>query len=141
MQTPRSRRKPTLDTRYSDKVAAIFMFPGIDPGIMQVYIERGYRGILLVGYGVGYVPTIDSSSFLPYIEEASQHDIPVVVGSQCAFGHYEVGKELQQAGAISAGDMLWEVALVKMMWVLGHAATRKEFQKLFAQNFVNEIIR
>jgi len=49
----------------------------------------------------------------------------VVVTSQCLRGRicdrvYDTGRDMLDAGAIEGGDMLPEVALVKLMWVLAN---------------------
>ena len=51
---------------------------------------------------------------------------------------YSNGRELQKLGVISCEDMLPEVALVKMMYLLGNYDTEKA-KKLMKENLVGEI--
>lgn len=51
---------------------------------------------------------------------------------------YDTGMDLQEIGVISLGDMLPEVALVKMMWVFGQTKERDEAKKLLLTNIAGE---
>ncbi len=132
---------PSLDT----KVAAITLTPGFDPELINVYLERNYRALLLIGFGLGYVPTHNRFSLIKAIQVATERGVPVIVASQANFGHYEmefyeVGSQLKQAGAISARDMLWETAFVKLMWILGQTQDYAGIVKLFQKNYVMEMV-
>lgn len=110
-----------LKERLEPKCALVKYTPGSSPDILHYYIEKGYRGIVLEGTGLGHV----SSDWIEGIVRAREEDIPVVITSQCLRGRicdrvYDTGRDMLDAGAIEGSDMLPEVALVKLMWVLAN---------------------
>jgi len=52
---------------------------------------------------------------------------------------YETGRAAQRAGAISAKDMTWETALVKMMLLLGRGLALEPFRAAFSSNLAGEL--
>jgi len=110
-----------LKERLEPRCALVKYTPGSSPDILHYYIEKGYRGIVLEGTGLGHV----SSEWIEGIARAREEDIPVVITSQCLRGRicdrvYDTGRDMLDAGAIEGSDMLPEVALVKLMWVLAN---------------------
>ena len=99
--------------------------------------------------GLGHVPTQKndrfSRSIINEIKELINSNIPVVVAPQTIFGAinlnvYENGRILADAGVIGNGcDWLAEVALVKLMWVLGHTKNMKKVKELMLKNIAGEI--
>jgi glutamyl-tRNA(Gln) amidotransferase subunit D len=66
-----------------------------------------------------------STTLIPSLQKLIKRGTVVVMTSQCMQGRvcdrvYDTGRDLLTAGVIEGGDMLPEVALVKMMWVLGN---------------------
>ena len=85
-----------------------------------------------------------STDWVPEIKRATQANIPVVIASQCLHGRvcdrvYDTGTDMLKAGAIEAEDMLSEVALVKLMCVLGQTSDLSEVRKLMQEKKANEI--
>ncbi len=114
--------------------------PGASSDILSYYIDSGYRGIVIEGTGLGHV----STDWIPSIKRAVQAGIPVVMTSQCLSGRvcdrvYDTGKDILEAGVIEGGDMLPEVALVKLMWVLGQTQDMNEIRKLMETNICHEM--
>jgi glutamyl-tRNA(Gln) amidotransferase subunit D len=65
----------------------------------------------------------------------------IVMVSQCLNGNvcdlvYDTGRDLLSAGVIEGGDMLPEVALVKLMWVLAHASSHDEAVDMMQRDLV-----
>lgn len=107
--------------RLEPRCALVKYTPGAQPDVLDYYIEKGYRGIVLEGTGLGHV----ASNWIDSIGKATKAGIPVVVTSQCLRGRicdrvYDTGRYMLDAGAIEGEDMLPEVALVKLMWVLAN---------------------
>jgi len=107
--------------RMEERCALVKYTPGSSPEILNYYIDKGYKGIVLEGTGLGHV----ASEWIDGIKRATAEGIPVVIASQCLRGRicdrvYDTGRDMLQAGAIEGGDMLPEVALVKMMWLLAN---------------------
>ncbi len=137
------KRDPTkqtlLKTNFSEKVALIKFYPGLDPAIIDWYVNQGVRGILLEGSGLGHVSKFCFDS----IKNALSKDVMVALASQCIWGRvnmnvYDTGRDLLSFGVIPTDDMFPETALVKLMWVLGQTDNTKEATQLFKINVAGE---
>ena len=127
-----------LNDRLEPRCALVKYTPGSSPEILDYYIDKGYRGIVLEGTGLGHV----ASNWIDGIRRATEKGIPVVVTSQCLRGRigdlvYDTGRDMLDAGAIEGEDMLPEVALVKLMWVLANRPA--EVRTLMGQPLAGEI--
>jgi glutamyl-tRNA(Gln) amidotransferase subunit D len=120
--TKRGDTELKLMDRMEPRCALVKFYPGMPPEIIDYYREKGYRGIVLEGTGLGHV----STKWLPTIKAAVDAGITIVMTSQCINGRicdrvYSTGIDLMKAGVVEGEDMLPEVALVKLMWALGQA--------------------
>ncbi|HIP25570.1 MAG TPA: Glu-tRNA(Gln) amidotransferase subunit GatD [Archaeoglobus profundus] len=134
----RNEREPELKDKLEEKVALIKFFPGLTPDILEYYYEKGYKGFVLEGTGLGHV----STDWIETIKRIAD-DALIVMTSQCLWGRvccrvYDTGRYLLKAGVIEGEDMLPEVALVKIMWLLGNYDL-EEAKKLVKKNLVGEI--
>ncbi len=130
----------TLDENIEERCALIKFYPGEDPAVFDFFVERGYRGIVIEGTGLGHV----SADWIPHIRRATKDGIPVVMTSQCIFGSvclrvYDTGRDLLHAGVIEGGDMTPETALVKLMWVLAQTSDYDEIRRMMRENMVGEL--
>ena len=128
-----------LDDKLEPRVALIQVWPGIPEGLLPIIAER-FEGIVIAGTGLGHTPRW----LIPEIAEIVDAGTPVVITSQCLFGRvdlqvYETGRRLLMAGVIPGDDMLPEVALVKLMYVLGHTKNMDEIRTLMGENMVGEL--
>ena len=64
------------------KVALIKTYPGINPEILEYYIDKDYKGIVIEGTGLGHCP----EDLIPAIERANEMDIIIAKASQCLNG-------------------------------------------------------
>jgi len=122
------------------KCCLIKFYPGADPDIIDYFVARGYKGIVLEGTGLGHV----SAEWIPHVERVIRDGIPVIMTSQCLYGTvcdrvYDTGRDLLRAGVIEGEDMLPETALVKLMWVLGQTEDMEEVKQLMQENIAGEI--
>ncbi len=136
----RSNSDVKLRDELEDKVAFIKSYPGIEADVIDYHIDKGYKGMVLEGTGLGHCP----ENLLPSLERAKDADIPVIMTSQCAYGLvnmnvYSTGRKIVSAGVISAGDMLPETAYVKLVWALGQTENVEEVKKIIQTNIVGEI--
>lgn len=121
------------------KVALIKSFPGITNELIDYHIDKGFKGILIEGTGLGHVPDYMVES----IRRANDENIAVVMTSQCLYGKvnmnvYSTGRKLVNANVISGGDMTPEVAYVKLCWALGQNDNLEEVEKLMKTNIAGE---
>lgn len=125
-------KKCELDTEYTDKVALILIHPSIDGSIIDYYVDKGYKGIVLSATALGHVPTNGKSSILKNIENAIKKGVVIVIASQTIYGrtHPYVYTNLRklsvQNKCIFVSDMLPEVAYIKLGYVLGHKEMSKD---------------
>ena len=136
----RGEQELELREKLEVKCGLIKFYPGADPAILDFFVERGYRGIVLEGTGLGHV----SAEWVPSVTRAVKQGIPVVMTSQCLYGTicdrvYDTGRDLLHAGIIEGEDMLPETALVKLMWVLGQTTDMTEVRQLMHENIVGEL--
>jgi glutamyl-tRNA(Gln) amidotransferase subunit D len=132
-------KKLILKPKFSDKAALVKFYPGLDPAVIDWYVEKGCRGILLEGSGLGHVSKYCFSA----IRNAIEHGVVVALASQCIWGRvnmnvYDTGRDLLTLGVIPLEDMFPETALVKLMWVLGQTSDPEEAKKLLKTNIAGE---
>ncbi|WP_297066546.1 Glu-tRNA(Gln) amidotransferase subunit GatD [Thermococcus sp.] len=136
----RSEGEVEVDGKMEEKVAILKIYPGISGEILDFLVDRGYRGVVIEGTGLGHVP----QDFIPHVQRAVEDGVAVCVTSQCLYGRvnlnvYSNGRKLLKAGAIPCEDMLPETAYVKLMWVLGHTSDLDEVRKMMLTNYAGEI--
>lgn len=140
--TYRKRGECQLEVNDSleEKVGFIKSYPGIAAELLDYHIDKGYRGILMEGTGLGHCP---DHLILP-LQRAADEDIPVVMTSQCLYGRtnlnvYSTGRKLLSSGVISVGDMLPETAYVKLVWTLGQTNKLEEVKTIMQTNLKGEM--
>ncbi len=136
----RGDRALELHAELEERCALVKFYPGAEPDIIDYLVERGNRGIVLEGTGLGHV----SADWIPHLERVIREGIPVVMTSQCLYGTvcdrvYDTGRDLIRAGVIEGMDMLPETALVKLMWVLAHTDDMDAVRRLMQTNIAGEI--
>lgn len=114
-------RRVRIDTKYDDRVTILYYYPGMKPDLVDALVEKGYRGIVIAGTGLGHVNT----PLYPALERAVDAGVHVVMTVQTLWGFtqmyvYETGRDLLDIGIVPLDNMLPETALMKLGWVLGH---------------------
>ncbi len=133
------KRKLVLKPNFSDKVALVKFHPGLDPAVIDFYVDRGFKGILLEGSGLGHV----SKYCFEAIKRATAKGVVVALASQCIWGRvdmnvYDTGRDLLSFGVVPLDDMFPETGLVKLMWALGQTSDPKEAVALLQTNIAGE---
>lgn len=141
----KNNQKPVLDTKINSKVHFLKIYPGMKPSIISKVASQGYKGLVIEAYGAGNLPRKDNE-FFPRIKVLVDVGIPVVITTQCIIGNpflakYESTQEAEEVGAINCQDMLSETALVKLMWVLGHAKKMEKIREMMRTNYAGEITK
>jgi glutamyl-tRNA(Gln) amidotransferase subunit D len=134
-----SKKKLILKPNFSEEVALVKFYIGLDPAIIDFYVDRGTKGILLEGSGLGHV----SKFCFDAIKRAVTKGVVVALASQCIWGRvnmnvYDTGRDLLSFGVVPLDDMFPETALVKLMWVLGQTSQPQEAIKLLKTNIAGE---
>lgn len=133
-------RKLVLKPNFDEKVALVKFYPGLDPQLIDWYVDNDYKGIVLEGTGLGHVGNYCSSA----IKNAIRNDVVVAMTSQCIWGRvnmnvYNQGRDLLALGVIPLEDMVPETALVKLMWIFGQTKNIDEAKTLLSTNIANEM--
>jgi glutamyl-tRNA(Gln) amidotransferase subunit D len=132
-------KKLVVKPNFCEKVGLIKFYPGMDPAVIDFYVNSGYKGILLEGSGLGHV----SKYCFEAIKNATTKGVVVALASQCIWGRvnmnvYDTGRDLQNIGVIPLDDMFPETGLVKLMWVLGQTSDPEEAKRLLKTNIAGE---
>jgi len=133
-------RRLALKPDFEGRVALVKFHPGLDPGVLQWYVDRDYRGIVLEGTGLGHVGGYCHQA----VQGAVEGGVVVAMTSQCLWGRvnmnvYETGIDLLKMGVVPLGDMLPETALVKLMWALGQTGDAEEAKRLLTTDVAHEL--
>jgi len=134
-----SSKQLVLKPDFCEKVALVKFYPGVDSSVIDYYVNQGFRGILLEGYGLGNV----SATCFEAIKNAIAKGVIVAFASQCIWGRVnmnvnDAGRVLLDLGVVALDDMFPETGLVKLMWVLGHTNDAKEVVQLLKTNIAGE---
>ncbi|MFX0150667.1 MAG: Glu-tRNA(Gln) amidotransferase subunit GatD [Candidatus Hodarchaeota archaeon] len=136
-----SKLKLKIQKKFEERVGLIYHYPSIKPDLLQYYIDTGYKGIVLVGTGLGHV----SSDLIPFIKRAIDNEIVVVMTTQCLHGFtglsvYESGRIILKNGVIPLANMLPEVAYIKLAYLLGNYQKIEKVKELMKKNLKGEIL-
>jgi len=132
-------RTPEFKPKFSDKVALLKAYPGFPGSIIEYLIDQEFEGIVLEGTGLGHFPEY---AFEP-LRKAVREGLLVAMTSQCLWGRvnmnvYSTGRNLVKIGVIPLEDMLPEVALIKMMWIIANYESLEERKQMLRANLVGE---
>jgi glutamyl-tRNA(Gln) amidotransferase subunit D len=137
----RSKSETSALTNFEKKTALIYSYPGMNNDIIEIYIDKGYKGIVIAGTGLGHVSTEVYDS----IERAIQEGITILMTVQTLHGFtgmnvYSTGRELINMGVIPGRNLLPETGYVKLGWALGQTSDPSEIKKLLLENIAGEFI-
>ncbi len=141
----RNKNKAILDSNFEEKVALVKIYPGQDPDLLDYYVKKKYKGLVLELSGLGHAPTKKSrNSWIKKLKEIQGKGIIVCATSQCIYGRidpfvYSNGRELLKTGIIYLEDMLSETAFVKLGWVLGHDEWKKN-KKIIKEKMLENVV-
>ncbi|MBU1129608.1 MAG: Glu-tRNA(Gln) amidotransferase subunit GatD [Nanoarchaeota archaeon] len=134
--------KVKVDLKFENKIALVKFYPGQNPDILDYYVKKKYKGLIIEVVGLGHVATKESrNSWIKKLKEVQKKGLVVCAAAQTIFGRldplvYSTGRELLNCGIIYLKDMLAETAFVKLGWVLGHKDWNVKEKML--ENFVGE---
>lgn len=136
----RPDRKVNLKAVFDDRVSIVYYYPGMKPDIIDSLVERGYKGIVIAGTGLGHV----NKPLYPALRRAIEAGIHIFMTVQTLWGYvqmyvYDTGRDLMDIGIVPAGNMLPEVAYMKLGWVLGQTDDPAEVRRLMLTPIANEL--
>jgi glutamyl-tRNA(Gln) amidotransferase subunit D len=136
----RSDRRCTLNPAFESRVALVYYYPNMNRDIIDALVDRGYRGIVIAGTGLGHM----NKPCYPALQRARDAGVAVYMTVQTLWGYvdmdvYETGRDMQRFGIIPAENMLPEVAYVKLCWALGQTADPDEVKRIMLTPVAGEI--
>ncbi len=133
-----------LNAKIDDRVKMLLSYPSMGGDIIDYYIDKKARGIVIAGTGFGNLPLEDKSVYKA-LKRADGAGIPVVITSQTVYGStnrfvYSTLRELSRLdNVIYVGDTLTETAFVKLMFVLGQGKKMEEVRSLMTKSLAGEM--
>ncbi len=130
---------------FDSKVALIYWHPNMSPDIIDFYLDKKYKGIVIAGTALGHVAVHGKKSFLSALTRAKKAGVIVVMTTQSLYGRVDplVYSNLRtlsiEEEILYAEDMLPETAYVKLSWILGQTKKKEEVTKLLLQSIAGEI--
>lgn len=136
----RKDREVTITPTFEEKVTILYYYPGMQPDVVDAMVEKGYRGIIIAGTGLGHV----NKPLYAALKRATDAGVHMYMTVQTLWGYvqmyvYETGREIMELGVVPAANMLPEVAYMKLCWSLGQTEDREEVQRLMLTPVSGEI--
>ncbi|MDH3290029.1 MAG: Glu-tRNA(Gln) amidotransferase subunit GatD [Gemmatimonadota bacterium] len=116
----RADREVLVQATYEERVTLTYYYPGMHPDVIDALVDRGYKGIVIAGTGLGHV----NRKIYPALQRARDAGVQMYMTLQTLWGFvqmhvYETGREILGLGVIPLANMLPEVAFIKLGWALG----------------------
>lgn len=124
-------------------VAVITLTPGITVDRVRSMLSPLPEAVIVRAYGVGNMPS-HNSELIDVFAQAIKDGVPVIVSSQCQqasvrLSEYEAGNALARAGAVGAGDMLFEALYAKVLFLLSQGIQGSKLAQRIGQPIAGEI--
>jgi glutamyl-tRNA(Gln) amidotransferase subunit D len=136
----REDRNVEVHAVFEERVTLIYYYPNMHPDIVDALVEKGYKGIVIAGTGLGHV----NKPVYPAIERATAAGVAIYMTVQTLWGYvhmfvYDTGRDLMAKGIIPAENMLPEVAYIKLGWALGQTDDLNEVREIMLKPICGEI--
>jgi glutamyl-tRNA(Gln) amidotransferase subunit D len=136
----RDDRNVIINTAFDDRVAIVYYYPNMKADIIDSLIDNGYKGIVIAGTGLGHV----NKPLYPALKRAQDKGIAVYMTVQTLWGYvqmyvYDTGRDMMDLGVVPAGNMLPEVAYMKLGWALGQSQDLEKVKEIMLTPIANEI--
>ena len=136
----RDDRRVQIIPTFDEHVTMVYYYPNMHPDIIDAMVEKGYKGIVIAGTGLGHV----NKPIYPAIERATAAGVAIYMTVQTLWGFvhmfvYDTGRDLMAKGIIPSENMLPEVAYVKLAWALGQTDDLDKVRELMLTPICGEI--
>jgi glutamyl-tRNA(Gln) amidotransferase subunit D len=116
----RSDREVIIQAAFEEKVTILYYYPNMQPDLIDALVEKGYKGIVIAGTGLGHV----NRKIYDALDRANRAGVLLFMALQTLWGFvqmyvYETGREILELGVVPLANMLPEVAYIKLAWALG----------------------
>lgn len=140
---PKSGKALTIHTKLDNDIAVLKLFPGISKKITQSILQtKGIKAVIMETFGAGNATTQDW--FIEELQKTIKRGVVVLNITQCLEGEvvqgkYETSSQLKRIGVIGGGDLTFEAAITKLMYLLGKGLKGKQLTKELQQNIAGEL--
>ncbi|UCE22058.1 MAG: Glu-tRNA(Gln) amidotransferase subunit GatD [Candidatus Aminicenantes bacterium] len=136
----RKDKKVKILPYFEEKISLVFYYPNMNPDIIDSLVDNGYKGIVIAGTGLGHV----NKPLYPAIERAVESKVAIYMTVQTLWGYvhmyvYETGRDLLAKGIIPVGNMLPEVAYIKLGWALGQTNDLEKIKEIMLTSIQDDI--
>lgn len=136
----RNDRSVDIIPTFEERVTMVYYYPNMHPDIIDAMVEKGYKGIVIAGTGLGHV----NKPIYPAIERATAAGVAIYMTVQTLWGFvhmfvYDTGRDLMAKGIIPTENMLPEVAYIKLAWALGQTDDLDKVRELMLTPISGEI--
>ncbi|OQA92627.1 MAG: L-asparaginase 1 [Bacteroidetes bacterium ADurb.Bin234] len=136
----RKDRNVKIIPTFDDRVTMLYYYTGMKPDILDAIVDNGYKGVVWVGTGLGHI----NKEMYPAVERAKAAGVHQYMTLQTIWGYvdmfvYDTGRDMMAKGIIPAGNMLPEVAFIKLGWALGQTDDPEEVKRLMLTPINDEI--
>jgi glutamyl-tRNA(Gln) amidotransferase subunit D len=116
----RQDQEVTVQAVFEERVTIVYYYPNMNPDLIDALVEKGYKGIIIAGTGLGHV----NRKIYPALDRARSAGVLIFMAVQTLWGFvqmyvYETGREILELGVTPLANMLPEVAYIKLGWALG----------------------
>lgn len=136
----RADRNVTINTAFEERVTLLYYYPNLNQDMVEAVIEKGYKGLIVAGTGLGHV----NRNLFPVFRRAVESGMHIYMTVQTLWGYvhmnvYDTGRYLLDLGIIPCENMLPEVAYMKLCWALGQSTDREEVKRIMLTPIAGEI--
>ena len=138
-----SKKALKIHSTLDNDIAVLKLFPGISKKITSAIINtKGIKAIVLETFGAGNANTQDW--FLAELKQAIAKGIIILNITQCHEGKviqgmYETSSQLKKMGVVSGGDLTFESAITKLMFLLGQKLNMAQLKKMLLTDLRGEL--
>jgi glutamyl-tRNA(Gln) amidotransferase subunit D len=125
---------------FEDRISMIYFYPHMHPDTIDSLVDLGYKGIIIIGTGLGHV----NKELYPAILRARDRGVAVYMTVQTLWGYvhmyvYDTGRDLMAMGVIPLENMLPEAAYIKLGWALGQTSDLEKVKEIMLTPINEEI--
>ncbi|MFW5893339.1 MAG: asparaginase, partial [Bacillota bacterium] len=124
-----------LNNTYEPRVGLIKVVVGMDGELLDYYIDKGYKGLVIEAFGRGNVP----AAMMDGIKRARKAGIEIVVVSRVmsgrvldTYGYIGGGKDLVRHSCILGRNLSGQKARILLMVALGNDFGHEQLRDLFS---------
>ncbi|MFW5842189.1 MAG: asparaginase [Bacillota bacterium] len=128
------RKAYKLLNKYNEDTYLVKVYAGLTGDIIDHYVEKGAKGIVIEALGRGNVPAV----MMDAIRNARRKGVEIVIVSRCyggrvldSYGYLGGGKDLVKAGCILGGNLSGPKARILLMVALENGYKHNDLKRIF----------